>query len=138
MSELNLAGSRKDRKDATGLALQRNKMVLELVTNQMDIGATVSLATHQLHILEGQATSALAYLHRTGQIVRLKERSSGQELYVLPEHVNGRKLSPFRERPDERVHPKFHSDRTVLEAMAVAGLQPEQYTTIRTFLEALP
>lgn len=38
----------------------------------------------------GQVSSAFSTMHETGHLARLQERRDRYEIYVLPEHVNGR------------------------------------------------
>jgi len=44
----------------------------------------------------GQSSGALSNLHKVGLITRLKERRNRCSVYVLPEYVNDRELSPFK------------------------------------------
>ena len=128
---------RQVREDATGLTKQRQQLALEAVTESGERGITSGELENLLGIGHGQASSALSHLHRAGRIKRITERRMKQELYVLAENVGERKESPYNPRP-QRKHPKFHSDRTVMEAMKVAEIAPTRYESIRKFLEALP
>lgn len=140
MAELHPGGSRKQRAQASELTELRQKATLELVHSTGQHGVTVAEVMATLDLGHGQSSSALSHLHRRGQAKRLKERRNGQEIYVLPKYVGERKESPYNMRSDQRKHPRFSSDRTVMEAMAVAGLplDPDVYDRIRKFLEALP
>lgn len=132
---------RQVREDATGLTKRRQQLALEAVTDASVTGMTSGELENHLGIGHGQASSALSHLHRAGRIRRIKDRRMGQEIYVLAEHVGERKESPYNPR-DQRKHPKFHSDRTVMEAMDAAGIVNDMagtnYARIRKFLEALP
>lgn len=130
---------RQEREDATGLTLSRQQAALSMVNKSGSNGVTVKEMEQFLDVGHGQASSALSHLHRAGRIRRLKDRRRSQEIYVAEEFVNGRKESPYKPRT-ERKHPKFHTDRTVLEAMAAAGLPMDDtaYHRIRMFLENLP
>jgi hypothetical protein len=130
---------RQVREDAAGLTKKRQAAVLDVVKAAAAAGVTSGEVENFLRIGHGQASSALSHLHRAGRIKRITERRMTQELYVLAEHVGGRKESPYTPR-EQRKHPKFHSDRTVLEAMKMAGISdaPSNYESIRKFLEALP
>jgi hypothetical protein len=125
------------REDASGLTKQRQTAALEAVTAAAAEGITSGELENLLHIGHGQASSALSHLHRAGRIKRIKDRRMTQELYVLAEHIGERKESPYNPRV-QRKHPKFHSDRTVLEAMKAADIAPTRYDSIRKFLEELP
>lgn len=140
MAELHPGGSRKQRAQASELTELRQKATLELVQATDQRGVTVAEIMDTLGIGHGQASSALSHLHRTEEAKRLKERRNGQEIYVLPKYVGERKESPYNMRLNQRKHPRFSSDRTVMEAMTVAGLplDPDAYDRIRKFLEALP
>jgi ribosomal protein S25 len=126
--------------DASGLTGQRQRATLDAVELAAAHGVTAAEMEQVLGVGHGQASSALSHLHRAGHIRRITERRSKQEIYVLPEHVGGRTESPYNPRPEQRKHPKFHSDRTVMEAMKVADLPLTEpmYLAVRKFLEALP
>lgn len=130
---------RQEREDATGLTGRRQRAVLKALEEAKFFGVTSAEMEALLGVGHGQASSALSHLHRAGHIRRLKERRNAQEIYVMRDCVGDRKESPYNPRPG-RKHPKFHSDRTVMEAMAIVGMDTgtESYTLIRKFLEALP
>ena len=130
---------RQQAEDAKGLTEGRQAAALALVARHTSDGITVAEAQDALGVGHGQASSALSHLHRAGKVVRLKSRRNKQELYVLPDHVNGREESPYNPRLN-RKHPKFYSDATVFAAMKEAGIPalPDSYREIRKFLEALP
>lgn len=44
----------------------------------------------------GTASGVLSVLHKTGHLARLTERRDRCQIYVLPEHVQGRTTAPFR------------------------------------------
>jgi hypothetical protein len=125
--------------DASGLTEGRQKMALNAVTAAGPDGLVVSELELILAVGHGQASSALSHLHRAQKVVRLRDRRNKQELYVVPDYVNGRKESPYNPRLN-RKHPKFYADATVLKAMEEANLRTdrETYNSIRKFLEALP
>lgn len=125
------------REDASGLTASRQAKTLEAVELSAKHGITVAELEELLSIGHGQASSALSHLHRAGRIKRLTARRSKQEIYVVEEHRGGREESPYNAR-NTRKHPKHCSDRTVMEAMLVAGIAPTRYESIRKFLEALP
>lgn len=130
---------RQEYEDSTGLTQSRQQAALALVQTSQSEGVTVLEAEQFLAVGHGQASSALSHLHRAGRIIRLKDRRRKQEIYVAPEYAAGRPESPYRARV-QRKHPKFHSDRTVMEAMSAAGmsLDAEVYAQVRRFLEQLP
>lgn len=125
--------------DASGMTETRQAETLRWVTAAGDEGVVVAELEQVLRVGHGQASSALSHLHRAGKVVRLKDRRNKQELYVVPDFVNGRTESPYNPRLN-RKHPKFYSDTTVLNAMRTAELPATEgmYQHIRKFLEALP
>lgn len=125
--------------DASGMTETRQRQTLSLVGGTGHDGLVVAELEQLLGVGHGQASSALSHLHRAGKVVRLRSRRNKQELYVTPEHVNGREQSPYNQRLN-RKHPKFYADTTVLEAMRTAELPTTEgmYQHIRKFLEALP
>ena len=131
---------RQEHEDANGITKRRQAAALEMVDAAARWGITSRELENVLGIGHGQASSALSHLHRAGRIKRIEERRHAQEIYVLPEHVDGRKESPYRPRKQDRVHPKFHNDETVLRAMNEAGIRTDAavFKGIRKFLEALP
>jgi ribosomal protein S25 len=135
-------GTSRDRQeiqDASGLTGKRQKATLEAVELSAQRGVTAAEMEELLNVGHGQASSALSHLHRAGHIRRIKERRNKQEIYVTPENVGERVESPYNPRP-ERKHPKFHSDRTVVEAMKMAELPVDEgtYAKVRKMLENLP
>jgi ribosomal protein S25 len=127
------------REDASGLTQSRQAKALEAVELAAAHGITVAEVEDLLGIGHGQASSALSHLHRAGRIKRITARRNKQEIYVTEEHRGGREESPYNARP-ARKHPRFHSDRTVVEAMKMAELplDKDTYDKIRKMLENLP
>lgn len=131
---------RQVREDASGMTQSRQKAALAAVEMAMSHGITSAELEDYLKIGHGQASSALSHLHRAGRIKRIKDRRKTQEIYVLADYVGDRKESPYNPRPEQRKHPKFSSDRTVMEAMKIAQLDMDHrtYSKVRVFLENLP
>lgn len=128
---------RQETEDANGMTEGRQQAALAYVAVHVSDGVTVAEVQDALGVGHGQASSALSHLHRAGKITRIKSRRNKQEIYVLPEYVNGRDVSPYNER-NNRKHPKFYSDEAVMKAMKAAEIPPASYRIIRKFLEALP
>lgn len=118
---------------------RRRELALTVVQAHGANGVIVAEAMEFLMVGHGEATTTLAALHRDGLVARLRDRRRKQEIYVVPEYVNGRRESPYKPRA-ERKHPRFHTDKTVTEAMERANIPAtmENYRKIRDFLEALP
>lgn len=130
---------RQEREDSLGTTAYRQRAALTLITNAKSEGMTVMEFEEGLGLHHGQASSALSHLHRAGYVRRLKMRRKGQEIYVLPDHVNGRDESPYRPRGG-RKHPRFTEDEEVMKAMDAAGIRTDAkvFATVRRFLELLP
>ena len=130
---------RQEREDSLGTTAFRQKAALELISRGASDGMTVMEFEEKLGIHHGQASSALSHLHRAGYVRRLKHRRKGQEIYVLPDYINGREESPYRPRGG-RKHPRFTEDEEVAKAMSAAGFTniPSNFALIRRFLELLP
>lgn len=90
---------RQEREDASGITAETQKLALRLLGGaRSQLGMTASEFEDLAGIGHGRASSALSHLHRAGHIRRIKERRQRHEVYVLPEHVDGREESPYRPR----------------------------------------
>lgn len=74
----------------------RRAKVYAFVSSKGAWGATVAEVERGLGIGHGSASGALTVLHRGGDLTRLTWRRNRQEVYVLPQHVNGREEAPYR------------------------------------------
>lgn len=70
--------------------------VHNVVIDAAELGTTQSEASALLNLGHGTVSGALTRLHRAGKITRLTERRNKQQVYILPEHVNGRQKAPYR------------------------------------------
>lgn len=131
---------RQEREDSLGTTAWRQKQCLEAVAAAKSEGVTVMEIERMFNLHHGQSSSALSHLHRAGYIRRLKMRRNQQEIYVLPDYINGRDESPYRPRGG-RKHPRFTEDEEVRKAMTAAGIPDttgNNFVLIRRFLELLP
>jgi hypothetical protein len=112
------------RADVTsGTARDRQHLVLAYLDGQQAHGATVKEIREHFGWHHGQASSVLSTLHKgnpaKGQdprIDRLAEVRDGCEVYVLPEHVNGRET-----RQHGRVTPTWtDAERRALDSLEAA------------------
>src|SRR5688500_18800455 len=89
---------RQEREDALGKTAVRQREAGGGIAGAMAAGMTTGEieGLHGWH--HGQSSSALTHLHRAGHIARLKEQRNGQEIYVCPDYVAGRELSPYNPR----------------------------------------
>lgn len=132
---------RQEREDALGKTAHRQREALRSIAAAGDSGMTCGEVETLYGWHHGQSSSALTHLHRAGHVARLKERRNGQEIYICPEHVNDRALSPYNPRtPQGRRHPRDLSDAVVLKAMADAGIPNigRNFILIRKLLDLLP
>ena len=89
---------RQEREDADGTTGWRQQQVVEHLGQAGPAGMTCGELERGLEAGHGAVSAALSVLHRAGTISRITERRNRQEVYVLPDHVDGREVSPFRPR----------------------------------------
>jgi hypothetical protein len=87
---------RAEREEKTGVGGWRRKQVHALIEGRAAQGMTCHEVETELGIGHGAASAALTHLHRAGFLRRLSERRNGQEVYVHPDHVNGREQAAYR------------------------------------------
>jgi len=87
---------RADREDASGITGWRSREVHALIAAAGRSGMTDKEVQAALAIGHGASSGTLTRLHRAGHLARLTRRRNGNEVYVLPEHVNGRETQPYR------------------------------------------
>jgi hypothetical protein len=85
----------------TSLAAEPHRRVLipealNMVARNGKHGITWAELAMQKQLHHGQASGALSNLHRTGRVVRLKERRGRCGVYVLPIYVDGRETVPHK------------------------------------------
>lgn len=90
---------RAERNDSSGVTAYRHRRILRMLARTREHGRTVGEVERELEVGHGAASGALTALHKAGHITRVKERRNRQEVYVLPEHVDGREESPYRPNP---------------------------------------
>jgi len=132
---------RQAREDALGKTAVRQREAYRAIIEADGHGVTTGELELRYGWHHGQSSSALTHLHRAGHVARLKEQRNGQEIYICPEHVGDRPLSPYNPRvPQGRRHPRDLSDAVVLEAMQGAGIPNigTNFIKARKFLDLLP
>lgn len=87
---------RAERRDSTGLTSATQKALLEVAKREAADGVTVAEARGILDAHHGTVSGALSNLHMEGFLARLAERRNRCQVYVLPEHVEGRETVPHR------------------------------------------
>lgn len=84
---------RAETEDRGGVTSQRQEQVLAGLGMVGTRGLTWKELAGSQGWHHGQASGALSTLHKTGHIARLTERRDRCQVYVLPEHVNGRETA---------------------------------------------
>lgn len=89
---------------AAGISAKRQRIILDLLATQRARGATWREISAQMWWHHGQASGALSVLHKAGRIVRLAKAHNRERcsVYVLPEYVEGRLVSPYVDRAAKR------------------------------------
>lgn len=89
---------RQQRQDADGSTAATQAFVVGQVADAGDTGLTVGelreIGFGRFH--HGRISGALSDLHKAGRLAALTERRGRAHVYVLPEHVEGREVRPFR------------------------------------------
>lgn len=71
-------------------------VVYSYVASAGKIGYTSAELRNIMKQHHGKVSGALSNLHRSGSIVRLREKRGRSGIYVLPKHVDGRETVPVR------------------------------------------
>ena len=87
---------RADRDDRDGTTSKRQKQAI-LLMGWAHNGLTWKEFAEAERLHHGQASAVLSNLHKAGKIARLEEKRDRCHVYVMPEQVNGRPLSPYRQ-----------------------------------------
>lgn len=82
--------------DASGATGNRQQIAMWFLIDARSRGLTWRELGDYQGWHAGQSSGALSNLHKVGSIVRLKERRNRCSVYVLPEYVNLREVSPFK------------------------------------------
>lgn len=86
---------RAERDDRDGTTASRQRQALRALTVARRQGLTWRELGEYLRLHHGQASGVLSGLHKVGLIVRLTERRNRCLVYVMPEYVDDRKVSPY-------------------------------------------
>lgn len=84
-----------------GAARRRQAEVLGYAAVMGRTGVTVADLRDITDLHHGQVSSTLSVLHKEGRLARLTEKRDRCQVYVLPEHVDGREEAPRRARTSE-------------------------------------
>lgn len=86
---------RAERDDRDGTTASRQRATLHALAVARGVGLTWRELGDRLHLHHGQASGSLSGLHKAGLIVRLTVRRNRCLVYVLPEYVGERLVSPY-------------------------------------------
>jgi hypothetical protein len=88
---------RAERDDSDGTTSERQNKTMLMLNDAGSFGYTWKELADMLHLHHGQASGVLSTLHKAGRITRLNMRRDKCLVYVLPEYVDGRETSPYRQ-----------------------------------------
>lgn len=124
---------RAENADASGETTHRQIITLEIISAAAGDGITwqeLSTVTGWHH---GTASSLLSVLHKSGHIERLTTRRNRCQIYVLPEHVNGRELAKYKPNTSAEIITELREALAETERLLAAAIQrnERQAKTIR-------
>lgn len=82
--------------DASGRTKTLQEYALEHLAREQREGLTAREFGDLMWLEHQTYSGVMSNLHKAGKIERLKKQRKGAEVYVLPQYVNGRALSPYR------------------------------------------
>jgi hypothetical protein len=82
--------------DANGTTANRQSVALLRVRVQQYRGLTWKELGEMEDLHAGQSSGALSNLHKAGLIVRLTRKRGRCSIYVTPNYVDGREISPYK------------------------------------------
>lgn len=100
---------------AKDTASARQRYVVDLVSERGRTGMTWREVGRSTGWHHGQVSGILSVLHQVGQLERLTIRRERCEVYVVPEFVAGRPVSPFKHNKSARVTPLTDREREALD-----------------------
>lgn len=77
----------------------RRRAVAQVVGKAGAVGATWGEVADALGLHHGSASGALSSLHKTGMLVRLKEKRGRSSIYVIPQYAWTGETVPYRPNP---------------------------------------
>lgn len=86
-----------------GNTLHRQQGVLNILARRGACGAIWGEIGDEMGLHHGAASGVLSVLHKTGHVVRLTERRNKCQVYVLPQHADGRELAPYKPNVSTRL-----------------------------------
>lgn len=110
--------------DANGTTSLRQRVALKRVWDQEFRGLTWKELGEIENIHAGQSSSVLSVLHKEGLIVRLMDRRNRCSIYVAPDYIRNREISPrnFNSSKDEicrEILALIEQDRSILTAREI-------------------
>lgn len=114
--------------DTSGTTNERQRQVLAWLAGEdntwlPECGLTVKDVREATRWHHGVASSVLTTLHIAGRIARLTEKRDRCHVYVLPEYVNGRTLSPYTQNKRNRPAMSEAEIEAIEEAAFARGMQ---------------
>lgn len=85
---------RAEHRDSTGLTEQIQARVLRMVRDAEERGLTIADLRDRLPDHHGTLSGALSALHSAERVARLTEKRDRCQVYVTPDHINGRDTKP--------------------------------------------
>lgn len=120
-----------DRSGSTSLRQAQTQWLLHKSRTNGMTWRDLSEATGWHH---GTASGALSVLHKCGTIARLSERRNKCLVYVLPEYVNGRETTPYRQNMKNTERKLVE---TLTEVEACLKDEPDWWRALRLLEDAL-
>lgn len=91
--------------DALSKAARSQRLILAHLAQVGERGTTCHEAEPVVMLTHETYTGSRANLHKAGRVVRLTEKRERRGVYVLPEHVAGRDIEPFKPNRSRRDAP---------------------------------
>ncbi|HVQ18919.1 MAG TPA: hypothetical protein VMT27_07775 [Actinomycetes bacterium] len=108
--------------DSSGVTTARQRETLRRVSAARFFGMTWKDLADSEGWHHGQASGALSVLHKQGRLARLRERRDRCEIYVIPDFVDGRELSPHR--PNSHKAALTDAEQAVVERARSHSAEP--------------
>lgn len=97
------SAERAQSEDRSGVTSMRQRLALQHLGEMGRFGMTWREFAEVCGIHHGQASGALSALHKRGRIARLTVKRGRSQVYVLPQHVDGRVTSDYRPNVSARL-----------------------------------
>ncbi len=119
--------------DTSGETTRRQIITLEIISAAGDDGITWQVLSNVTGWHHGIASGLLSVLHKSGHIERLTARRDRCQIYVMPEHVNGRELATYKRNGSAEIITELREALIETERLLAAAIQrnERQAQTIR-------